>query len=469
MRVWMAVIAWAISGVVVAPAAAQQTLSHGRFKDVTLYRPAGEAKGVVLFLSGDGGWNPGVVGMAQALQAEGALVAGISVPALFKDLERDGGDCVFPDGDLENLSHFIQGYAQLKTYHTPVLVGYSSGATLAYAMIAQAPTGTFAGALSLGFCADLELRKPLCRGEGVHFQRRKDGKGADLLPAPTLRVPWIALQGESDQVCLPAATQAFVGQVPGAEMVSLPKVGHGYSVTKNWLPQYLTAYRTLATARTAALPPPPASLGDLPLVEVSPAGAAAATAGDTFAVLLSGDGGWAGLDKDVASALAAQGIPVVGFDSLRYFWTSRTPQGLAADLDRVLRYYAAHWQRSRAVLIGYSQGADVLPFAVNRLPPPAQAMVARTVLMGLSPKASFEFHLGNWVSHDDDGLPILPEALTLDAAKTLCLYGKEEADSLCPKIPPGHVTAEGLAGGHHFDGAYDALAARILAQLPAAH
>ena len=140
----------------------------------------------------------------------------------------------------------------------------------------------------------------------------------------------------------------------------------------------------------------------------------AAGNGDVFAVLLSGDGGWAGLDKDVASALAAQGISVVGLDSLRYFWTARTPDTLAADLDRVLRYYTATWHKSHAVLIGYSQGADVLPFAVNRLPSASRSVVERTVMMGLGENASFEFHFTNWLGADS-GLPILPEVARLDA------------------------------------------------------
>jgi type IV secretory pathway VirJ component len=114
------------------------------------------------------------------------MVVGIDTPRLFAALESDGSSCVFPDGDLENLSHYVQGYARLPTYHTPLMVGYSSGASMAYAMLAQAPSGTFIGALSLGFCADLDLAKPLCRGEGVHFTRRKDGKGVDLLPSKAL-------------------------------------------------------------------------------------------------------------------------------------------------------------------------------------------------------------------------------------------------------------------------------------------
>lgn len=443
------------------PSGAQEHISHGRFEDVTLYRPAGEVKGFALFLSGDAGWDGEVAALARALAAEGALVAGIDTPQLFESLIEDGGDCVLPDGDLENLSHYLQGYAKLPTYYTPVLVGYSSGATLAYAMIAQAPANTFAGAISLGFCADLEVRKPLCRGENVHFRKRRNGKALDLLPAATLGVPWVAIQGEKDRVCSARPARAFAEKVAGASYIQLPGATHDLTPA-SWVPPVVSSFRNLSAKRIASLPPPPSRLGDLPVVEVPASGAGES---ETFAVLVSGDGGWAGLDRQVAAALATRGIPVAGLDSLRYFWTARTPQGFADDLDRLLRFYATHWNKRRALLVGYSQGADVLPFAVNRLPATSRALVKQTVLMGLGENASFEFHLGNWLG-SDDGVPILPEAQKLDAATTLCLYGDDESDSLCPRIPTGHVRAQVLPGGHHFDGAYDKLADVILSTLP---
>lgn len=451
-----------MSGLIVAgalaasPVPAQEPLSHGRFHDVTIYRPKGEVKQFVLFLSGDNGWEGAVVDMANTLADQGAMVAGIDVPGLFASLEKDGGNCVFPDGDLENLSHYIQGYARLSTYHAPLLIGYSSGASLAYAMNAQAPDGTFLGALSLGFCVDMDLTKPLCRGEGVHFTPRPDHKGLDLLPSKEFSENWVALHGARDTVCPVAAARQFVAAVPRAQFVELPKVDHDYSNAAQWQPQFLAAYDKL-TARATSLPPPPARLGDLPLIE-----ARSARPGPTFAVMLSGDGGWAGLDKKVAAVLSARDIDVVGIDSLRYFWSKRTPQGLAADLDRVVRYYAARWRKTGVVLIGYSQGADVLPFAINRLPPATRQLVTYSVMLGLGQDASFEFHVGNWVGNDPDAIPIFPEAQKLQPNKTLCLYGAEEKDSLCPKLAPASVEAIPMAGGHHFDGNYDGLANLIL-------
>ena len=130
-------------------------------------------------------------------------------------------------------------------YKPPILVGYSSGATLVYAAIAAAPPETFAGAISLGFCPDLEIRRPLCQQNGFTVARRENGPGHNLGPNHQMRTPWMVLQGESDQVCAPADTRAFVGAIPTARLFSLPNVGHGFAVTRNWEPQYLQAYHAL--------------------------------------------------------------------------------------------------------------------------------------------------------------------------------------------------------------------------------
>ncbi len=158
---------------VAAPLAQAESLSHGRFKNVQIYRPAGIVKQVALFLSGDGGWDRGTAAMATELATGGTLVVGIDSPRFFAALEADGGTCVFPDGDLENLSHFVQAYYKLPTYFTPLLIGYSAGASLAYATLAQAPRGIFGGALSLSFCADLDLSKPLCKAESLQYSPLK--------------------------------------------------------------------------------------------------------------------------------------------------------------------------------------------------------------------------------------------------------------------------------------------------------
>jgi type IV secretory pathway VirJ component len=242
-------------------ATTMEPFTDARFGEIRVYQDVLEPRDVVLFWSGDGGWNLGVVTMAQHLAAKGALVAGIDIRRYLEQLEKSPDQCVSPAADAENLSRSLQSKLHLKRYLQPTLVGYSSGATLVYAALVQAPEGMFKGALSIGFCPDLDLRKPLCRGSGIESTPRHSADGAlqgvDFLPAKALPGKWISLQGQLDQVCPFAATQSFIAKVPGGEMVLLPKVGHGYSVEKNWVPQFLSAFERITAVTVIAVIPPP--------------------------------------------------------------------------------------------------------------------------------------------------------------------------------------------------------------------
>ncbi len=437
--------------------AGAESVDHGRFRKVAIYLPHGPVRRFAFLLSGDGGWSSGLASIAQRLANQGTMVAGIDTPQLYTSLEEDTGDCVFPDGDLENLSHYIQAYYKLPTYFTPILIGYSAGASMAYAMLAQAPRGTFAGAMSMSFCVDLDLGKPLCRSGNLRYTLRPHGAGSKLVPAPQLAAPWIAIHGSEDNECPLPEAKAFVSRVKTARFIEMPGVGHNYRDPKTWLPQFNDAFSSVATAAAQDVPSAPGSLEGLPIVEVPASGD-----GDSFAVLVSGDGGWAGIDKEVAAALAEKGIPVAGVDSLRYFWSPRTPAGMAKDLDRILRYYSSEWHRKHALVIGYSQGADVLPFAVNRLPAPTRSLVKLVAMIGISTSASFEFHVANWLGGGDNGLPTAPEIGKLSAASALCVYGDDDNESICPKVNPANARVVELSGGHHFGGDYGKLAKLIL-------
>ena len=161
----------------------EQRLSHGRFKNLVVYTPHGIARAFVLLLSGEDGWNQAMGDLATHIAQQGAVVTGIDVAQFNAALEADGAQCEFPDGDFENLSHFVQAYLRLPTYVTPIVAGYSAGATLAYATLIQAPKNTFAGAVSLEFCPSYGLNKPLCKGSGIEFTPSASGRGVDFLPS----------------------------------------------------------------------------------------------------------------------------------------------------------------------------------------------------------------------------------------------------------------------------------------------
>ncbi|MGD0504178.1 MAG: AcvB/VirJ family lysyl-phosphatidylglycerol hydrolase [Steroidobacteraceae bacterium] len=439
-------------------------LSYGRFNDLAIYSPVGAPKSFVLLLSGAEGWDSRVAMLAQQFADQGALVAGVDLPKLDANLAADPGDCVFLDGDLENLSHFLQAYYHVPTYLRPFLLGYRAGAVLAYATLVQAPANTFAGALTVGFSPSTHLLKPLCKGSGLELARPAgvDATSIRYLPAKRLESPWVLFQADHDPGASGQDAAQFIAGMQGAALVTLPGIAGDYPPSDTWVPKVLAAFSTLvARAGAEALPLAPAALGDLPVVEV-PAQPGTATT-DTFAIIMSGDGGWAGLDKEVADALSVHGIPVVGLDSLRYFWSARTADGLARDTDHMIRYYLAHLAKKRVLLIGYSQGADVLPFAVNRLPAATRARVALAVLMGMSEHALFEFHVSSWIANDTRGPLTLPEVSRIVGIPVSCIYGDGDKDSLCPKLDPTKIRVVKLPGGHHFNGDYAGLARVILA------
>lgn len=444
MRLWLSILLVAAAMHVTA-SAAERTLSHGRFQNVHVYEPATPPQQFVMLLAGAAARDDAE--LAEALQRQGALVAVIDTPTVFAKFERDGGECVSPDGDLENLSHYIQAQQRLATYHTPILVGDGAAAAFVYAMLAQAPRDTFAGGISLHFCPELELRKSLCKDNRLDYSARANG--SSLLSARKLQTRWTALNSATSVKCVAAAT-AFVQQATGATLTMMN--------AEQRVPMLTQAYANLAKNTRPSLAPPPQQVADLPLIEVP-----TKQTGDTFALMFSGDGGWAGLDKDVAASIAAGGIPVVGVDSLRYFWNERSPESLASDIARIVGTYTQRWQRKRVILIGYSQGADVLPFAINRLDARTRPTLASVVLIGLAERAMFEFHVGNWLGIDDDAsLPTAPEMQRIRTTKLVCIYGEDDEDATCDAYRGSRVRVVKLAGGHHFDGDYEGLARVIV-------
>jgi type IV secretory pathway VirJ component len=457
------------TGANVWAAPATQTITVPTFGTVTIYQPDASPEEIVLFLSGDGGWNLGVRGMAERLRGAGALVVGIDVRAFMRRLESSKG-CAYPAGALEELSRAVQVRFKLPHYQRPILVGYSSGSTLAYAAIAAAPPETFAGAISLGFCPDIELRTRLCAMRGLKATKRAKGTsrrgedGYDLAPFKESIVPWMVLQGEMDQVCAPNVTRAFVAGTGAARLFSLPRVGHGFGVASNWEPQFVEAYRAIATARRAEEPKRVTTpqLADLSLVEVP---VTQGGDGDALAILLTGDGGFADIDKRLAAGLSAHGVPVVAWSSLDYYWTPRSPAGAAADLTRIIEHFTTAWRKSRVLIVGYSFGADVVPFLFNRLPDSVKARVRALTLLEPSATASFEFHVTDWlVGSDDPRYPVPPEIERASVPVT-CVSATDDADSVCRDISAPHVQLASVGRGHHFSGEYDQLLDLILQQI----
>jgi type IV secretory pathway VirJ component len=432
-------LAWACSN-----GGAGEERDEGRFGRIQLFHGDDPPRALVFLFSDETGWTRALSRAAQALVDEGAAVVGVDLFDYERGLRRSDDGCHYLLSEIEDLSQRLQRELKSTRYRTPILAGVGAGGTLAYAALAQSPAATVRGAASVDPAPSLRTKVPLC--EGAPARPGPKGKGFRYGPKPHLPGFWRV----DTRTPLPPKLAALAEPRP-------QPTGAG---ARRRVPP--PEERLVALLRPVLqAPESEQTVNDLPLVEIP-----AEKPGDLFAVIYSGDGGWRDLDKDIGEQLAKSGVSVVGVDSLRYFWEERTPEQMAADLTAILEHYRDAFGAKRVILIGYSFGAGVLPFAVNRLSEGDRASIALISLLGLEAHASFEIRVTGWLGASPTGegaREVLPELLELDPKRVQCFYGEEEEDSICPDPPLARFEIIRTAGGHHFDGDYAALAQRILA------
>src|SRR5579885_3443423 len=425
-------------------------LQYGLFGTVTLAQPAGPPKRSVLIFSDHGGFGGAARDYAQGLAQEGSFVVGIDLDAYLAQLESLKDTCSFPAGHVEEMAHWMERHVDMPTYQPPYVVGLGAGADFAYALSVQAPSGTFAGVATLGYDFDFRLPRPFCSGD-AGVATAIDGKAFRIVPVEAMPLSWLA------QPFAPGArVNGFLGAVARAtgssrEATAADGMALAAELDRLNRPQANTVV-------------PDDTLSDLPLTEIAPQGP-----GDhCIAIILTGDGGWAGLDKGVAAVLSRHGVRVVGLSSLEFFWHKKDAAQITAAVSRIIVHYATRYPNARFVLIGYSFGASLVPVVGNRLPETQRARVSGGVMISPDDAAVFEIHVGDWFgsTRHSDALPLTPEVAHA-RVPLVCVSGETEDDAWCPIAAKfGPVKLVQLPGGHHYNGDYDKLGAAILNALP---
>lgn len=407
----LAVVAGLVSCSALANAATT-TIPGGRYGNVTVTQPVGPLRGFVVLYSQASGWSAADQQSAEALAKAGALTVGVDTARyaanLATDLAQKKETCNQLVGDAEALSHQLERQSQSSHYFAPIVAGTGQGATLAMQVLEQAPSNTIAGAVSVDAEPTLDRRFRPCPPDATIIR--------DKIPG--------------------FVEKASTGNADRARLVTLiaPHL------------QTISAHDD--------------DVSDLPLIELP-----AAHPNGLMAIVISGDGGWRDLDKTIAQALQKDGVSVIGWDSLRYFWSEKPPAQTSRDLARVMQTYGARWHAQHVALIGYSFGADVMPFAYNRLPDALRAKVSLISLLGFAPDADFQIRVGGWLGMpaSDKALKVRPELTRVPPAIVQCIYGADEEDTLCPALTKTGIEVIRTSGDHHFGGDYNALERRILA------
>jgi type IV secretory pathway VirJ component len=381
-------------------------------------------------------------GLAQELARQGHRVAYLPLQHLLDNTARHRDACIDATTLLDVFSQHVQEKYRFPRYQKPVVIGNGAAAAMAYTVVAQAPQRLFAAGISIDFCPSMKLPAPPCKGNGDlawtsfgHGQYR-------LQPSKALATPWTALA--TGRACPDPTVAAFGPPTPVASTDLAARIG------------------AIAAPKPRPATAAAVAVDDLGLVELPADGG-----DDLFVILLSGDGGWADIDKDIGEQLNRTGLPVVGWNTLQYFWNRKNPELASADLQRVITHYRQAWKKQRVLLIGFSLGADVLPFMVSRLPAMERARIADIALLSLSHTVDFEFHVSAWLgSSQGDTHQVAPELKKI-TEPVLCVYGTKDDDTLCKEFRAPNVANVALPGDHHYEGDFKAVTKLILEHLHA--
>jgi type IV secretory pathway VirJ component len=189
----------------------------------------------------------------------------------------------------------------------------------------------------------------------------------------------------------------------------------------------------------------------------------ASTHNKPFIFYISGDGGFNRFSNELCTSINKEGFDVTGLDSKSYFWSKKTPEQTAEDISDFLSKKIAGRPNQQIVMIGYSFGADVLPFVLNRLPRNIADKVKVSFLMASSGSTDFVIHIADlFGSGKRRGMDVLTEVNKVSNHKIVILNSSDDQGLDAKKITTKNHITEVLPGGHHFDGDIDEIVKTIL-------
>lgn len=181
----------------------------------------------------------------------------------------------------------------------------------------------------------------------------------------------------------------------------------------------------------------------------------------SFVFYISGDGGMNSFSTPVCKTISSNGFTVAALDAKSYFWDKKTAAEAASDIGFYLQKASAGY--STIVFVGYSFGADVLPFIINQLPVALHKKISSVVLLSPSGTTDFEIHWSDMLGFAKKRkMDVVAEMNQLNLPKTTALFGSDEMEFPVKKVTLPNFKAYYLPGGHHFEGNTNEVANMII-------
>ena len=178
---------------------------------------------------------------------------------------------------------------------------------------------------------------------------------------------------------------------------------------------------------------------------------------------ISGDGGFNKFTNNLCESFNKNGYDVYSLNAKSYFSDKKTPEQTAVDINNYIFQKLTGRQNQQVIMIGYSFGADVLPFVLNRLPQSMLEKIKASFIMASSGSTDFETHWSDMLGGNTKrSMDVVTEINKLAGGNLVIINGSDENNLALNNITLKKYTHEVLPGGHHFDGDTDEIIKVIL-------
>ncbi len=177
-------------------------------------------------------------------------------------------------------------------------------------------------------------------------------------------------------------------------------------------------------------------------------------ANSSVILYLSGDGGFNSFSSSYCELLGKEGYTVGAINSKTFFWDKKTPNQIAKELTKILEQLLVGRKNQHVYFVGYSFGADVIPFLVNQLTADWKKRLQAIALIEPSTSTDLEIHVSDLLGRSNikRSMDVVAEINKMIGVKTAIVLGEDELSFPIKTIRLANLQAIYLKGNHHFNG-----------------
>ena len=104
------------------------------------------------------------------------------------------------------------------------------------------------------------------------------------------------------------------------------------------------------------------------------------------------------------------------------------------------------------MLMGYSQGAEIVPFVLTRLPEELKSKVISSVMLSPEITTDFEVHITNMLGmgNRQNTYDVIAEISGIQKTRQICIFGEKEKTNVPELLKDTKVETVFIPGDHHY-------------------